>query len=117
MVSATESPNTYLVTFTYDETTTTQQEVVCYVRPSFEGIEILYSHHIRRFREVSRGPWEDEGSVKLPLNVQLTSLIRAGVMLELFERLVISIRDVESAMGFNDTTRRVQDLEGKLRKL
>jgi hypothetical protein len=38
-------------------------------------------------------------------------------MLELFERLVIAVKDVESATGFNDTTRRVMDVEGKLKKL
>lgn len=115
MVSATESPQTFRVSFAFDETPTSQLEIVCFVRPHFEGIEILYSHHIRRWRDASRGPWQEQGTVRLtPLTTQLVGIIRAGVMAELFDKFIIHVRDIESAVPFGDTTRRVLDIEGKL---
>jgi hypothetical protein len=120
MVSATESPTTLRVSFTYDTGLTSQFEVVCFVRPCFEGLDILYSHHLQRFRSVPRGPWQDEASMVMQLTPNLIGLIQQGVMLELFSRFGSRVRAMDDAAPETkrgDTAARITEIEGKRKKL
>ncbi len=119
MVSATDSPSTLRVSFTYDEGLTSQFEVVCLVRPCFEGIDILYSHHLQRFRSVPRGPWQDERSIVMQLTPSLVGLIQQGIMLELFGRFGSRVRamdDVAPDTPHGDTAAKLTEMEGKRKK-
>lgn len=116
MVSATATPATLRVSFTYDESHTSQFEIVCLVRPCFEGINILYSHHLQRFRNVSKGPWIDEKTMVFQLTPVLIGLIQQGVMLELFGKFgskVQSLDDVSPLADSGNTRERLLELDGK----
>jgi hypothetical protein len=121
MVSATESPATLRVSFTYDTGLTSQFEVVCFVRPCFEGLDILYSHHLQRFRSVPRGPWQDEASMVMQLTPNLIGLIQQGVMLELFSKFGSRVRNVDEVAPdtsrSGDTAAKIAEIEGKRKKI
>jgi hypothetical protein len=120
MVTATASPSTLRVSFTYDEGHTSQFEVVCLVRPCFEGIDILYSHHLQRFRNVARGPWVDEKVIVMQLTPSLIGLVQQGIMLELFSKFGSKIRSLEEASPqatHGNTRERLDELEGRRKSL
>lgn len=99
-VTATQIPNVLRASFIeshdkHKNGSETQTEIVCFVRPNHEGIEINYAYHIRRAREISGDPWDERRS-RIPLNPALIHVIQSNIMLELwslFSKSVVNLSD------------------------
>src|SRR5690554_4886795 len=88
MVTPTKKANTWRVSFPIRETDLERVEVVAYFRVDAAGhVRIYYHCHNLLTREVATGPWTEEQSYRKPLSPQVSCLLQANCMTEMWKYL------------------------------
>lgn len=93
LVSATTDPRTLRVSFFCRESDTAQSEVVCNVYCTEIGkLDIEYLYHEQQVRPIASGAWDRPQEIKMAPSTALRAEIELGVMYELWNTLLGTIK-------------------------
>lgn len=96
MTTATDRPDTLRISFiapSTEDSKHVEMEIVCYLRLTETGFEILYLHHVIRQRDGEVGPFNGlESTSRFPLVPSLLAIIQNGVMHEFWNAFSRSVR-------------------------
>jgi hypothetical protein len=99
MITCTSLPDVIRVQFVLSDQPTNQVDIVCYVRACDTGLEINYSHHVSRTRQVPSGGWEKETPFRTGLTVANMAAIHFNVWQELQNVFGTRVRTLPADFG------------------
>lgn len=95
MVTATQDPLVFRVSFFCHETPLSRSDIICNVRAVEDGIEVEYLYHDQQMRAIAGSTWRAPEEVQMKLTPILISEIEVGVMRELWMTFCRRVRIME----------------------